>query len=72
MEWSKNAAGVKDGAQCYRTINGLCWEWYSEDPIRFKRAGIRHRKSPGGGSFVHPDDNGKAMALLLLTSLVHP
>jgi hypothetical protein len=63
-QWKKNPAGVKDGAQCYRTIAGIRWEWYGEDPICFKGAGIRYRTSPGGGMFIHPGDHEKAMAFL--------
>jgi hypothetical protein len=63
--WTKNAAGVKDGADCYRTIGGVRWNWYGEDASRFKGAGIRHRKAPDGqGTFVHPDDDAKAEAML--------
>ena len=29
--WSRNASGVKDGADCYRTIGGVRWSWYAED-----------------------------------------
>jgi len=59
--WQKNASGVKDGAACYRTIGGVRWHWYAEDADIFKRAGVRHRKGPGGeGTFVHPDDDAKA------------
>jgi len=59
--WRRNAAGVKDGASCYRTIGGLRWEWYSEDSRLFKAAGVRHRTAPDGqGTFVHPDDDAKA------------
>lgn len=61
--WSRNASGVKDGADCYRTINGVRWNWYAEDSDVFKAAGVRHRTAPGGeGTFVHPDDDAKASA----------
>lgn len=63
--WTKNAAGVKDGADCYRTINGRRWEWWGEDSDVFKAAGVRHRTAPDGqGTFVHPDDEAKAHAAL--------
>jgi hypothetical protein len=59
--WSKNGAGVKDGAECYRTINGVRWSWYAEDVSVFKFAGVRCRKGPDGvGAFVHPDDDARA------------
>lgn len=59
--WRKNAAGFKDGAQCYRTIGGVRWSWWAEDASVFKRAGIRHRRASGGdGTFIHPDDSEKA------------
>ncbi len=61
--WTKNPAGVKDGAECYRTIGGVRWAWYAEDADVFKVAGVRHRKAPGGqGTFIHPDDDAKASA----------
>ena len=61
--WSRNASGVKDGADCYRTIGGVRWSWYAEDAEVFKKAGVRHRKGSGGeGAFVHPDDDAKASA----------
>lgn len=61
--YTKNAAGVKDGADCYRTIKGVRWNWYSEDSSIFKAAGVRHRRMPDGqGTFVHPDDDAKASA----------
>jgi len=65
--WSKNAAGVKDGAQCYRNINGKRWEWFAEDIEQLRAVGARCRKSPGGGCFVHPDDAGGAMSALATT-----
>ncbi len=56
--WVKNSFGVKDGADCYRTIGGRRWLWWAEDAIVFKAAGVRHRAAPGGeGTFVHPDDD---------------
>lgn len=59
--WVKNAAGVKDGAECYRTIGGVRWTWYAEDAAMFKAAGIRHRTAPDGqGTFIHPDDDERA------------
>ena len=59
--YTKNAAGVKDGADCYRTIGGVRWLWWSEDPAVFKAGGVRHRTAPGGeGTFVHPDDDALA------------
>lgn len=61
MSWKRNAAGVKDGAECYRTISGVRWSWYAEDSNIFKTAGVRHRRAPDGqGTFVHPDDDDKA------------
>jgi hypothetical protein len=61
--WTRNAAGVKDGADCYRTIGGVRWLWWSEDAAVFKAAGVRHRKAPDGqGTFIHPDDDEKAWA----------
>lgn len=63
--WSRNAAGVKDGAECYRTINGVRWLWWPEDTARFKGHGIRHRRAPDGeGTFIHPDDDNAAQAAL--------
>lgn len=63
--YARNAAGVKDGADCYRTINGVRWRWYGEDVSVFKKAGVRHRKAPDGqGTFIHPDDDAKAEAAL--------
>lgn len=63
--WQRNSFGVKDGADCYRTIGGVRWQWFAEDVPLFKAAGIRHRKGPGGaGTFVHPDDNDKAFAAI--------
>lgn len=60
-QWSRNASGVKDGADCYRTIKGVRWHWYAEDADVFKAAGVRHRRAPDGvGAFVHPDDDAKA------------
>lgn len=60
--WRKNAAGVKDGCECYRTINGVRWAWWAEDALVFKKAGVRHRTAPGGqGTFVHPDDDERAL-----------
>lgn len=61
--YTRNAHGVKDGADCYRTIKGVRWSWYAEDASVFKAAGVRHRKGPDGeGAFVHPDDDAKASA----------
>lgn len=61
--WTRNVHGVKDGAECYRTIAGVRWSWYAEDSSVFKAAGVRHRRAPGGqGTFVHPDDDQKASA----------
>lgn len=61
--YTKNAAGVKDGADCYRTIGGVRWLWWSEDPAVFKAGGVRHRSAPGGeGTFVHPDDDALAQS----------
>lgn len=61
--WIKNAAGVKDGAECYRTIGGVRWQWFAEDVGIFKAAGLRHRKGPDGeGAFIHPDDFEGAFA----------
>jgi len=65
VAWAKNAAGVKDGAACYRTINGARWEWFAEDADQVRSAGaFRCRKAPGGGCFVHPDDADRAIAAL--------
>jgi len=58
--WSRNAAGVKAGADCYRTIGGVRWGWYAEDAAIFKAAGVRHRTALGGGTFVHPNDDEAA------------
>ena len=56
---------MKDGADCYRTIAGVRWNWYAEDAVRFKGTGIRHRRAPDGqGTFIHPEDDAKAEALL--------
>ena len=63
MSWVKNSFGVKDGADCYRTIAGVRWSWWPEDSSVFKAANIRHRRAPGGeGTFVHPDDDAAAQA----------
>lgn len=63
--WTRNAAGVKDGASCYRTIGGVRWTWYAEDASMFKDKGIRHRKGPDGeGTFIHPDDEEKAAGVI--------
>jgi hypothetical protein len=63
--WQRNAAGVKDGASCYRTIGGVRWSWYAEDAETFKGKGIRHRRGPDGeGAFIHPDDEDKAAAVI--------
>lgn len=63
--WRKNAAGVKDGADCYRTIDGVRWGWWAEDADRLRSAGARVRRAPDGqGAFVHPDDDAKAQAAL--------
>jgi hypothetical protein len=65
LSWSKNSFGVKDGADCYRTIGGVRWLWYSEDAAFFKGIGIRHRKAPDGqGTFVHPDDDAAVERLI--------
>lgn len=56
--WTKNAAGVKDGALCYRTIKGVRWSWWPENAEVFKASGVRHRRAPDGqGAFIHPDDD---------------
>lgn len=58
MGWTKNAAGVKDGADCYRNIGGIRWSWFSEDAdwLRQHVPGIKCRRMPDGqGAFVHPD-----------------
>jgi len=61
--WTRNRHGVKDGAECYRTINGARWEWWPENIELFRTAGCRCRKMPDGqGCFVHPDDTDKAFA----------
>ena len=61
--WAKNAAGVKDGCECYRTIKGVRWSWYAEDASMLKAAGVRCRTAPDGqGAFVHPEDDAKAFA----------
>lgn len=58
--WTKNAAGVKDGAAMYRTINGVRWDWWSAGNIdQLRAAGIRCRRG-GGEVFVHPDDEARA------------
>lgn len=63
--WVKNAAGVKDEAECYRTIAGVRWQWFAEDVGIFKAAGLRHRKGPDGeGAFIHPDDFERAFAAI--------
>lgn len=63
--WVKNSFGVKDGAACYRTIDGVRWLWWVEDADVFKGAGVRHRKAPDGqGTFIHPDDHAKADAAI--------
>lgn len=63
--WKKNAAGVKEGAECYRTIGGVRWSWYAEDVALFKGTGIRHRKAPDGqGVFIHPADDEAAQTIV--------
>lgn len=63
--WAKNRYGVKDGADCYRTIGGVRWEWWPEEVEIFRAAGCRCRKGPGGaGAFIHPDDDAKAEAAI--------
>ena len=63
--WRKNAAGVKDGADCYRTIDGVRWPWWAEDAAIFKAVSVRHRRAPDGqGTFIHPDDDDRAQAAL--------
>jgi hypothetical protein len=59
--WTKNSAGVKDGADCYRTIGGVRWDWWPEDAKVFKGCGVRHRAAPDGqGTFIHPEDDAAA------------
>lgn len=61
--WAKNASGVKDGANMYRTIKGVRWGWWPTGNIEpLRAAGIRCRKS-GGEVFVHPDDDKRAWDL---------
>ena len=58
--WKKNAAGVKDGAEMYRTINGVRWAWWSAGNIdQLRAAGLRCRRS-AGEIFVHPEDEKRA------------
>lgn len=65
MTWRKNAAGVKDGAECYRTIDGVRWSWWSENADVFKGSTVRHRKAPDGqGTFIHPDDDELAQSVV--------
>lgn len=60
MSWVRNSHGVKDGAECYRTINGVRWEWEPYSIAVLRKAGLRCRKMPDDqGCFVHPDDAGK-------------
>jgi len=60
---SRNEAGVKDGADCYRNIAGVRWPWCGEPAPMFKAAGARYRATPDGqGTFVHPEDIEKASA----------
>jgi hypothetical protein len=61
--WTRNAHGVKDGANMYRTIKGVRWEWWSAGNIdALRTAGLRCRKS-GGEIFIHPDDEERAWTL---------
>lgn len=61
--WTKNAAGVKDGASMYRTIKGVRWDWWPTGNLdALRSAGIRCRRS-GGEVFVHPDDDKRAWEL---------
>lgn len=62
--WRKNHAGVKNGSDCYRTIDGVRWFWEPTPPASLKGTGIRHRAAPEGNSFVHPDDIDKLDAHL--------
>jgi hypothetical protein len=62
--WTRNASGVKDGADCYRTIGGVRWTWWAEDADLFRAAGCRVRKAPDEGCFIHPADTDKAFAAL--------
>lgn len=62
--WQKNLAGVKNGSDCYRTIDGVRWFWEPTPPALLKGTGIRHRAAPEGSSFVHPDDIDKLDAHL--------
>jgi len=65
MSGERNAAGVKDGCDCYRTIGGVRWAWYPEDAALFKGSGIRHRKAPDGqGTFIHPADDEAASTIV--------
>ena len=67
MSWSRNRYGVKDGAECYRTIKGVRWEWRAGDISLYRNAGVRCRKTPDGqGFFVHPDDDEKAENILTI------
>lgn len=63
--WVKNSAGMKDGAECYRIIGDVRWEWWSEPAHFFKGRGVRHRRAPDGqGTFIHPDDTAAADAAI--------
>jgi hypothetical protein len=64
--YTRNPAGVKDGAECYRTIGGVRWLWWSEPAAWFKRSGVRHRSPRDGqGVFIHPEDDAAAEAVIM-------
>jgi hypothetical protein len=65
----RNPFGVKDSADCWRTINGVRWpQWRCEpsDTIiaAYRAAGVRCRKikHKDGATdlMIHPDDRDKA------------
>ena len=61
--WVRNSAGVKDGADCYRTIKGVRWFWWPDGNVKYLRShGIRMRQM-SGEVFMHPDDYERAAKL---------
>lgn len=58
--WTKNGSGVKDGCDCYRTINGIRWHWWPAPNVdQLRAAGLRVRRY-GREVFVHPEDEERA------------